>query len=145
VTFTPNNFALTRTALVRVNVAAPGVSGTVSLTGTTTQATVGLSTTLVDFGTVPINTTSAPQVVTLTNTGTVPLIINSIALGGANPAQFAQTNNCPIGVASLSAGSSCTITVTFNPNRRAVRSATITIRDNGTGSPQTIALTGTGI
>lgn len=145
VTFTPNTNPVTRTAQVRVAVAAPAVTGTVNLTGTTTQATVGLSTTSIAFGNVPINTTSGPQTVTLTNTGTVPLIINGIALGGANPARFAQTNNCPIGGTGLAAGASCTVTVTFHPTRRAARSATLTIRDNGVGSPQTVALTGTGI
>ncbi len=145
VTFTPNNNPVTRTAQVRVAVAAPAVTGTVALTGTTTQATVGLSPTSIAFGNVPINTTSAPQTVTLTNTGTVPLIINGIALGGANPARFTQTNNCPIGGTGLAAGSSCTITVTFHPTRTGARSATVTIRDNGVGSPQTVALTGTGI
>jgi FtsP/CotA-like multicopper oxidase with cupredoxin domain len=145
VTFTPNSNPANRTALVRVNVAAPAVSGTVSLTGTTTLATVGLSSTAVAFGNVAINTTSTPQTVTLTNTGAVPLVITNITLGGANPARFAQSSNCPIGGAGLSAGSNCSITVTFHPTRTGARSATVTIRDNGTGSPQTIALTGTGI
>ncbi len=39
VTFTPNN-TLNRSALIRVSVAAPAVSGTVTLTGTTVRPTI---------------------------------------------------------------------------------------------------------
>jgi FtsP/CotA-like multicopper oxidase with cupredoxin domain len=144
VTFTPNSYTA-RSALLRVLVAAPAVSGSVTLTGTTLRPVATLSTTALDFGSQPINTTSAPQTVTLTNGGTVPLLITSISMGGPNAGRFPQTNNCPIGGAGLAPTASCTITVTFQPNRRAARSATLTIRDNAVNSPQTVALTGTGI
>jgi hypothetical protein len=143
VTFTPNNNN-NRTALVRVNVGAPAVSGTVTLTGTTSRPTVSVAPPSIAFGSVPINTTSAAQTVTVTNGSTVPLVISSITLGGANPARFAQTSNCPIGGAGLAGGGQCTISVTFHPTRRVARSATLTIRDNAASSPQTVALTGTG-
>jgi FtsP/CotA-like multicopper oxidase with cupredoxin domain len=144
VTFTPNSNT-TRTATVRVAVAAPAVTGTVTLTGTTVRPLATLSTASLAFGNVPINTVSAPQTVTVTNTGTVPLVFTSIALGGPNAARFTQTNNCTIGGTGLDPNSSCTVTITFRPNRRAARSATLTIRDNAPNSPQTVALTGTGI
>jgi hypothetical protein len=143
VTFIPNNNA-NRSAVINVRVAAPAVSGTVTLSGSTARPTVSLSPTSIAFGTQPINTTSAPQTVTVTNTSAVPLVINSISLGGANPGRFGQTNNCPIGGAGLPAGGSCTISVTFTPNRRVARSATLIVRDNAANSPQTVALTGTG-
>jgi FtsP/CotA-like multicopper oxidase with cupredoxin domain len=143
VTFTPNNNTA-RSALVRVNVAAPATSGTITLTGRTIQPTVAVSPTSIAFGNVPINTTSAPQTVTVTNTGTVPLVITSITMGGANPTRFAQTSNCPIGGTGVPVGGSCSISVTFHPTRRAARSATLTIRDNAANSPQTVSLTGTG-
>jgi len=142
VTFTPNTNPVTRTAIVQVNVAAPAVSGTVNLTGTTTLPTVGLSTTSINFGTVTNGTTSNPQPVVVTNTGTVALIFTSIRLGGANPQRFGQSSNCPIGGAGLAPGGTCTINVTFSPLRTVARSATLMIRDNATGSPQTVALTG---
>jgi hypothetical protein len=94
----------------------------------------------------PINTTSAAQTVTVTNSSAVPLIISSMTMGGANPNRFGQaTNSCPIGGGGLQAGASCTIGVTFTPNRRVARSATLTIRDNAANSPQTVTLTETGI
>ena len=144
VTFTPNNNTA-RSALLRVLVAAPGVSGSVTLTGTTVRPVATLSTASLAFGNVPINTISTPQSVTLTNTGTVPLVLTSITVGGLNPGRFPQTNNCTIGGAGLAPNAFCTITVTFQPGgRRVARSATLTVRSNAVNNPQTVALTGTG-
>ena len=70
---------------------------------------------------------------------------SSITLGGLNPGRFAQTHTCTIGGAGLAPGGSCTITVTFTPNRRVARSATLNIRDNASPTLQTVTLTGTGI
>ena len=144
VTFTPNSNPA-RSATITVSVAAPATNGTVTLTGTTIRPTASVSPTALLFGNVLMNTTSAPQTITVTNSSTAPLVINSITLGGNNPARFGQTNNCPIGGTGLAAGGSCTITVTFIPNRRAARSATVVIRDNAANSPQSVALSGTGI
>src|SRR6202007_1888909 len=85
-----------------------------------------------------LNTTSAAQTVTLTNTGNAALSITSIAAS----TQFAQTNTCG---ASVAAGANCTISVTFTPTAIGAQTGTITITDNATGSPQTVRLTGTGM
>ncbi len=144
VTFTPNTNPVTRTALVRVNVAAPAVSQTVALTGTSVVPSVSVTPALIAFGTQPVNTTSAPQPVLVLNAGTVPVVISSITMGGPNPLRFGQTNNCPIGGTGLAAGASCTINVTFTPNRAVARTATLTIRDNAGTGTQRVTLTGTG-
>jgi FtsP/CotA-like multicopper oxidase with cupredoxin domain len=145
VTFTPNNTPVARTASLNVNVRAPAISGSVSLTGNTVQSAVSVSPTSIAFGNQPINTTSASHAITVTNTGTLPVVISSVALGGANPGSFVLGNGCPIGGAGLAVGNSCTINVSFRPNRRTARSASVAVRDNAVGSPQTVALTGTGI
>lgn len=76
---------------------------------------------------------------TLSNTGMLPLSIAGIAIAGANPADFAQTNNCG---ASLAAGANCAIAVTFVPTATGIRSATLSVTDAlGT---RTIPLRGTG-
>jgi len=67
--------------------------------------------------------------------------ITSITLSGADPSDFAETNNCPF---SLNAGSFCTITVKFAPSVPQQLTATVSISDAGGGSPQTVALSGTG-
>jgi len=86
------------------------------------------------------NTTSAVQTVTLTNTGTGALTINSIAASG----DFAETNNCPISPATLAASGPCTISVTFSPVAVGPRAGMLTITDNASGSPHMVPLSGTG-
>ena len=68
--------------------------------------------------------------------------INNISIGGANGNRFNQTNNCGN---SLAIGASCTINVTFTPQRASTAyNGTLQISDNAPGSPQTAALNGTG-
>ena len=90
-----------------------------------------------------VNSTSAPQTVTLTNGGSTALTIASIALTGADAADFSQTNNCSGSVAALG---QCTITVTFTPKATGTLTAQITITDNSPApnSTQVVDLTGTG-
>ena len=95
----------------------------------------------VDFGNQAVGTTSSAQTITLTNSGSASLTLDSITLTGSNGTDFAQTNNCG---ATVAAGSSCTITATFAPKVAAARSAAISISDNTPGSPQTVPLSGVG-
>src|SRR5574341_417496 len=68
--------------------------------------------------------------------GGAQLNSSSLALGGANPADFAKSDTCG---ASGAAGASCTIRVTFSPTAVGARSAGVTIIDDAAGSPQTIS------
>jgi len=84
---------------------------------------------------------SASQPITLTNTGNAALTISGITITGTNASSFGQTNNCG---SSVVAGANCSITVTFTPATAGSYSATLTLADNASGSPQTVALNGTG-
>jgi hypothetical protein len=84
-----------------------------------------------------INTNSAAQQATLTNTGTVAITISSIAA----TAPFSQTNNCGT---SLAANASCTINVVFTPTKAGTLTGTLTVTDNAFNNPQTITLSGIG-
>lgn len=64
------------------------------------------------FGNVDVGTSGVSKNVTLTNTGTGPLVIDNIFVVGTE--DYSQTNNCGN---SVPAGSSCTITVTFTPTK----------------------------
>jgi phospholipase C len=110
-------------------------------TGVTGSPTVSLSETSYNYGNQTVGTTSVSHSFTLTNTGTASLSITSIAMSGANPGDFRQTNTCG---SSVSAGASCTISATFTPAATGTPSASISITDNAADSPQTIALSGTG-
>ncbi len=123
-----------------LNVSYQGVGSpqSVSLSGTGTPAgTVSLKPPSLTFATQTIGTTSPPQTATLTNTGTVAVTISNIAASGS----FSETNNCP---SSLPVGANCQIKVEFTPTAKGHASGKLSITDDANGSPQTIALSGTG-
>lgn len=89
-----------------------------------------------------VDTASAPQALTLTNTGGAALNIVSIAVTGANFVDFSQTNTCGNTVA---VNASCAINVTFEPQSFGTRTAGLIITSSATNSPQTVSLTGMGM
>jgi hypothetical protein len=90
------------------------------------------------FGAQAYGTTSSAQTVTLTNTGGIALTPTAIAVGGA----FSETDNCQN--ATVNAGSSCAINVTFTPTQSGSLSGTLTISANVPGGQVEVALSGTG-
>ena len=92
------------------------------------------------FGPQAIGTTSSPQIATLTNTGIATLTLSSIGIVGANASDFAETNTCG---PTLAPNDNCQVSVTFTPTVAGTRSAAVSITDNASDSPQTVALTGT--
>src|SRR6266446_6634719 len=76
---------------------------------------------------------------TLTNVGSGALTIASIAIAGQNPDTFTQTNDCG---ASVGAGKSCAIQVTFTPKALGSFSALLVITDSAADSPQKVTLSG---
>jgi presenilin-like A22 family membrane protease len=142
VTFTPAS-AASFTAMLSVADNAGGSPHTVTLSGAGTPppAPVALLTPASLSFTAVSGATTAAQPVTLKNSGNAALAISGIAIGGTNPSDFAQTNDCG---ASLAAGSSCSISVTFTPASVSSFTATLSVTDNAGGSPQSITLSGTG-
>jgi hypothetical protein len=116
----------------------------IALSGTGTNVGVGLAPTSLAFGGQMLTTTSAAKPVTLTNTGTGPLTINTIAASGDFAETSTGTGACPISPATLAAGVNCTINVTFAPTAVGARVGTLTVADSASGSPHTVALTGSG-
>ena len=141
VTFRPK-IKGTRTGTLSFTDNAPGSPQTVPLTGAGTVVQVGPGS--LDFGNQPVGTRSAPQTITLTNLGQQPLTITAINLTGTNPADFNRTTTCSF-VTPLAPGASCTISVSFRPTATGSRTASVTIKDNGGGSPQQVPVSGTGI
>lgn len=101
-----------------------------------------LSQSALTFGNQTVGTTSAPMISRLTNNGSADLNIAGIAIMGANGSDFAEKNNCGTVVPP---GNSCKIAVTFTPSGTGPRTASLAITDNAYNSPQTIALSGTGV
>ena len=111
-------------------------------TYTISLAVVSLSPTSLAFGSQPIDVTSAAQTITLSNGSSAALSITGLTITGTNASDFTQTNTCG---SSLAAGGNCTIEVMFTASHASAESATLSITDNASGSPQTAICTGTGI
>ena len=140
-TFTPSA-AGARNASLSIVDNATGSPHILALTGTGAAAAVpavSLTPAPLAFGNQQIATTSAAQVITLKNTGTGVLNIGGIT---SSSADFTQTNACG---ASLGAGLSCTISVSFKPATLGAKTGTISVTDNAAGSPHSVALSGTGV
>ncbi|HEY6339878.1 MAG TPA: SBBP repeat-containing protein [Bryobacteraceae bacterium] len=118
---------------------------TIAQGGTGNTPVVNLSASSLAFGNQAVATASGVQQVTLTNNGPGVLTISSIAVTGANPGDFPENNNCPISPATLAVSAACTLNLTFSPTAAGARSAWVTIIDNGSASPQSITLSGTGV
>jgi len=137
VTFKPTATG-TRTGAVTITDNANPATQTVRLTGTgASAAVVRLFPPSLTFPAQAVGTSSSAQSVTLSNTGSAALTITSIAASGDS----SQTNTCG---SSVAANANCTLSVTFNPTAAGSRTGAVTIADDAVGSPQTVALTGTG-
>jgi hypothetical protein len=91
-----------------------------------------------DFQT--ITSGSETLTTTLTNNGRRPLTIYRIWIGGPPPRLFSlAARTCP---ASLGAGQSCSITVTFTAVGAGYWTSFVSVSDNAAGSPQTVPLAG---
>ena len=89
-----------------------------------------------------VGTKSTPQTIQLTNTGSAALnITHFIFVNGNNAGDFSESDDCG---SQISAGATCAITVIFSPRKTGARSAFLQIEDDGGGSPQEPALSGTG-
>ncbi len=86
-------------------------------------------------------TTSNAQTVTVTNNGGAAFSVSSIALSGTQVSDFQLSTTCG---AAVAAGASCTVSLTFTPTGNGTRTATVQLSDSVVGSPQSIALSGTG-
>jgi hypothetical protein len=102
---------------------------------------VSIGSSTITFTAQTVGVSSAAQTIAVKNTGNASLNGLKIAVTGTDAASFAETDNCGTTVA---AGSTCTLSVVFTPAVAGALSATITITDNAAGSPQSVALSGTG-
>jgi hypothetical protein len=132
------------TATFNVTDTATGSPQTITLNGTgvaLNSTTVSLSPPSLTFASQAVGTASAAQSVTLTNTGSNALAVTGVTVTGSGAASFAFSSSCGTGIA---AGASCTIHGHFAPTTTGTITASVNIIDSATGSPQSVALTGTG-
>jgi hypothetical protein len=160
VTFTPTAANATTASTSRTgNLAIASNAATspvnVAISGTARQAIVGFTgSTALTTGTANRNVKNA--LTTISNTGTAPLVISSIAIatntGQTNPGTYSVANPgtgtpaCPIGGTGLAAGAACQVTVTYTPPATGplnTINGTLTVTDTGAfAATQTRGYTG---
>jgi hypothetical protein len=121
-----------------------GTSGSLAQTTPltlTVPTTVVLSSTSLSFGNVVVNSTSVAKTVTLRNSGTLTLDINSIDVTPGTNFQI-SSNTCG---SNLAAAKICKVSVEFEPTGQSAFKASLVFADNGANSPQTVALSGKGV
>jgi YVTN family beta-propeller protein len=135
-----DQLGVTNASLVITDSAA-GSPQTVPLKATTINPKASLNPTKLSFSPQKVGTTSAIKSVTLTSTGTTPLILNSITSSG--DFSIAGTTTCIAGL-SLAPTKTCRIDVTFSPKTKGQRNGEITVKDNTAQGQQQVSLSGQG-
>ena len=122
----------------------------VSATEPTSSAAASVTLTNGSVSLVPVNMTfkgckgkhGCPvpsQVAVLTNIAPSALSISGLTIGGANAGDFAESNTCG---QTVTAGASCSITVTYKSGATGTHTAVLSIADNSPDTPQQLSLTG---
>lgn len=155
--FSPNPATTTSTMTITVPSRTPAGTSTVTITGmsgTLTHATtltltitasgpiVTLTPTSLTWGKILVGVKSGAKKVTVQNTGASTLTFNSIATTG-DFALVPLTSKTACKT-MLAAGASCIVKVTFTPTQKGLRTGNLNFTDNAPGSPQSVALAGTG-
>ena len=133
---TAADLATSGTALVSVSSGGTVTSG---VTFTIVKTPLTLSQSALDFSTQTVGIASAARAVTLQNIGQTTLSGLALSPAGIDSASFNSSSTCG---ATLAAGASCNVSVTFSPTSIGAKQASVQVVSSvGT---QAITLTGTG-
>ncbi len=142
-TFTATASAVTTQTVATVTATYNGGSASTTLTVNPNTLPLTVSPTALSYGNQGISSTSAAKKVTLTNNTGAVVTISSTVISGTDTADFTQsTTTCG---KTLALKKSCTISITFTPTALGARSAMLILTDSAVNSPQTVALSGTGV
>lgn len=134
-----------RSAALNFSHNAAGGSSSVTLSGTgnaVPAATIALSASSLNFGSVVTGSATPAQTVTVNNAGQAALSFSSIGLSGTNASLFTLGGSCAT-ASPVPAGGSCTITVTATPTSAGAFSASLNLASNASNGAATIGLGGT--
>lgn len=138
-TFTPKSSGALRSTY-SIGLQGGGSPVTVALSGTGAAAMPALTPSALNFGSVPVGTTSSAMNLMLSNTGNAALSIQSVTFATSN-GSFAQTNTCG---SSLAAGASCTIAVTCSQTATGSQRSTLNVNFPSPLPKQSASLSCTG-
>ena len=120
---------------------------TVPLTGVgvVPEPDISVSPAWKNFGDVLVGSSSPPQTFTVSNVGTLDLVVGTITLTGTNADQFFKQNDNVSGQ-TIAPGGSRTLQVVFSPTSVGAKSAALNIPSNDPDEdPLTVPLTGVGV
>ena len=139
VTFAPNTTGTINGAITIADNSSPSPQ-IVPLSGTGIGP-IAFTPQTVNFGTVAVGSHSAAKTVTVTNKTTSN--VNLSAAPGVSGDYSVSSTSCSTGN-PLPPNGSCTVSITFSPTVTGSISGALTISDSASGSPQGLALSGTG-
>ena len=115
-----------------------------ALTGTLAAASVAVTVypNPIQFGTLPLNLTSQPIYVFVSNTSVSAVTISNMAISGTNSSSFAFDG--PPCIGTISGDQTCQMLMTFTPAAMGSLAATLGITEAGVTTPINIPLQGTG-
>src|SRR5208282_6457238 len=146
-TFTPRK-AGARSGVLTIADNASNAPQKVTLAGKGVLGPLEVSPAAIDFGSLPIDTSNAqtPQLLTFTNPNPGSVKLSKSTLSSK---QFQLNSKAPTGTANCNgyvpANSSCQMAVLFEPVTTGKVSATLTLTDVASNSPQIVKLTGVGL
>jgi hypothetical protein len=138
VTFTPTGLG-GASGSIQIASNVPGSPVAISLSGTGMQAQVSASPANVSFSSVSIGSSNS-QSIKLTNNGNMQLSFSSITVTGPGMSVNGLTTS-----STIAAGASLTFNAVFAPTGAGSTNGSVTLATNGTPSPMTISLSGTGV
>lgn len=100
------------------------------------QPAVTLSATALTFGAQPVATESDAQTITVTSSGSAPVVFATPSISG----DFVESDTCT--GQTLAVGSTCSFDIRFAPTQAGTRSGLLTIYANISGGQATVSLTG---
>ena len=115
----------------------------VTLSGTGALPIAITSVSTLAFGAQEVGKPGPARTVSLTNTGTAPLVVSSTTLGGTNAPDFSTIANACAG-ATVAPGSSCSVSIRMTASAVGNRVGTFTFRHNASQPTSVVRLTGNG-
>jgi hypothetical protein len=128
-----------KTGVLTVSNSSARPTATAALSGTAIvpQTGISLAPTALVFPGQSLNTTSAAQTVTISNTGLGSLALTGFSVTGP----FTEQTTCP---SSLGPAGTCTVSVFFTPTATGSATGTLTVANSSSQPAATVALSGTG-
>ncbi len=144
--FTPDNNVGNKFASIEIISDDSNSPHSISLTGEvvlTQEPELLFALSTLDFGDQPVGASSAPQLLTITNSGIAALDITAFNTTGEAAGEYnVSSPSLPV---ILAPGESTDLSIVFTPSSETIRPATLTVESNDPAGAKSVPLTGTGI